>query len=64
MPDNKPDYSWPGQEKRSLIGKRLSRLSDKQLSDAFRAANYTPEEIRLLDEAVRARIKELAVLPR
>ena len=26
MPDNKPDYSWPAQEKRSLIGKRLSRV--------------------------------------
>ena len=46
------------------VGELLSRLSDKQLSDAFRAANYTPEEIRLLDEAVRARIKELAALPR
>lgn len=37
----------------------LSKLSDRQISDAFRAANYTPEEVRTLSEAVRARIGEL-----
>ena len=41
------------------VGELLSRLSDRQLSDAFRAANYTPEETRLLTEVVRARINEL-----
>ena len=38
----------------------LSKLSDRQIGDAFRAANYTPAEIRTLTEAVRARISELA----
>ena len=40
----------------------LGRLSDEQISDAFRAANYTPEEVGLLTGAVRARIKTLANL--
>ena len=42
------------------IAALLSKLSDRQIADAFRAANYTPEEIRLLTSAVRSRIKELA----
>ena len=42
------------------IGSLLARLSDRQLGDAFRAANYTPAEVRLLTEAVRTRINELA----
>ena len=46
------------------VGETLSRLSDKQLSDTFRAANYTPEETRTLTDAVRARINALAGLPR
>ncbi|HEX8633188.1 MAG TPA: hypothetical protein VF703_03450 [Pyrinomonadaceae bacterium] len=41
----------------------LSRLSDQQLSDAFRAANYNQEEVGLLTSAVRARINELVNLP-
>ncbi len=40
----------------------LSRLSDKQLEDAFRAANYTDEEVRLLATSVRARIDQLAAV--
>jgi hypothetical protein len=42
------------------IGGLLSKLTDRQIGDAFRAANYTPEEVRLLSGAVRARINELA----
>lgn len=38
----------------------LTKLSDKQIGDAFAAANYSPEEVRLLTGAVRSRIKELA----
>jgi hypothetical protein len=38
----------------------LSRLSDMQIKDAFRAANYSPEEVELLGQAVRARIDALA----
>lgn len=42
------------------IGEILSRLSDKQIEDAFRAANYAPDVVRLLTAAVRARVNELA----
>jgi hypothetical protein len=44
------------------IGGLLARLSDKQLEDVFRAANYGPEEVRLLAAAVRSRINELVNL--
>ena len=37
----------------------LSQLSDKQIMDAFRAANYSPAHQRLLTRAVRNRIKTL-----
>ena len=33
----------------------LSRLSDEQIKDAFRAANYSTEDVELLARAVRAR---------
>ena len=46
------------------IGQLLSRLSDRQLADAFRAANYRPAEVRMLSHAMRARINELARLRR
>lgn len=45
------------------IGHLLSRLSERQLMDAFRAANYNPTEVRLLTNAVRRRINELVSLP-
>jgi hypothetical protein len=38
----------------------LMKLSNRQLADAFRAANYTPAEVETLAGAVRARIGELA----
>jgi hypothetical protein len=44
------------------IGGWLSRLSDEQIQDAFRAANYSSEEVRLLAGAVRKRINELVNL--
>jgi len=37
----------------------LSRLSDRQLEDAFRSANYSPTEVRMMSQGVRARINEL-----
>jgi len=40
----------------------LSKLSDQQLRDAFRAANYRPDEINLLVRAVRERSNELRYL--
>jgi hypothetical protein len=45
------------------LGGLLSRLSDRQIMDAFRAANYNSAEVRLLTDAVRRRIKELSRLP-
>ncbi len=44
------------------IGRWLSRLSDRQIQDAFRAANYSVEEVRMLAGAVRKRINELVGL--
>jgi hypothetical protein len=49
-----------GVDEARWIGSLLSKLTDKQIGDAFRAANYTPEEVRLLAGAVRERINELA----
>jgi hypothetical protein len=45
------------------IGGLLSRLSDRQIADAFRAANYNSTEVRLLTDAVHRRINELVRLP-
>lgn len=45
------------------IAAQLSRLSDQQISDAFRAANYDQAETAILASAVRARINELVNLP-
>jgi len=45
------------------IGGLLSRLSDRQIADAFRAANYSRSEVRLMAGAIRRRIKELNALP-
>jgi hypothetical protein len=42
----------------------LSRLSDQQIQDAFRAANYSPDEVRMLASGLRERINELVELPR
>jgi hypothetical protein len=37
----------------------LMQLTDKQIEDAFRAANYKEEEVKLLAQAFKARINEL-----
>jgi hypothetical protein len=44
------------------IGGLLSQLSDQQLRDAFRAANYTPGQVNLLAREVRERTNELVSL--
>lgn len=49
-------------EQAKWIGSWLARLSDQQLSDAFRAANYTPDEVQVLTTATRARINQLVNL--
>jgi hypothetical protein len=50
-------------EQAKWIGDLLSRLSDQQITDAFRAANFTPKEIQILVPAVRDRINQLVNLP-
>jgi hypothetical protein len=49
-------------EEARWVGGLLSRLSDRQIADAFRAANYTPDEVAVFTRAVRARVDELANL--
>lgn len=49
-------------EQAKWIGDLLSRLSDQQLNDAFKAANFDEQEIQMLTEAVRARINQLVNL--
>ena len=44
------------------IGSLLAELSDQQLRDAFRAANYRPDQVDLLTRVVRARTNELLSL--
>ena len=46
------------------VGGLLARLSDRQIADAFRAANYSRAEVRMLSRAFRARVNELASLRR
>lgn len=41
------------------IGGLLARLSDQQIKDAFRAANYAPEEVESLSLALKNRINAL-----
>ena len=72
--DGRVDFEFTGKkrgmynditvEQAKWIGQLLSRLSDRQLGDAFRAANYTPAEVRTLSKAMRARINKLARLRR
>jgi hypothetical protein len=50
-------------EQARWIGDLLGHLSDQQIKDAFRAANYTPEQIQMLTDAMKTRITELTTLP-
>jgi hypothetical protein len=45
------------------LGQLLMQLSERQIGDAFRAANYSPSEVNLLTMSVRRRIYELIELP-
>ncbi|HET9479107.1 MAG TPA: hypothetical protein VFO72_07185, partial [Pyrinomonadaceae bacterium] len=44
------------------MGTWLAQLSDKQVRDAFRAANYSPHQVDLLARTVRVRTSELLSL--
>jgi hypothetical protein len=46
-------------EQAKWIGGLLSNLSDKQIQDAFRAANYSSTDVELLASTFRDRINEL-----
>jgi hypothetical protein len=50
-------------EQAKWIGDILAQLSEEQVKDAFRAANYSPEEIEGLTQEVLARINALHSLP-
>ena len=50
-------------EQARWIGDILSRLSEEQVKDAFRAANYKPEEVEALAQEVMGRINALHSLP-
>ncbi len=50
-------------EEARWVGSLLSRLSKQQISDAFRAANYSQSDIQLMTRAVQRRISELVNLP-
>jgi hypothetical protein len=49
-------------EQAKWIGDLLSQLSDQQIGDAFRAANFKPDEIAVLTAEVRDRINQLTAL--
>lgn len=67
---NRIDFNYGGKNKKLFddvtvedarwIAGWLSQLSDEQIKDAFRAANYSPEEVAALSGAVRTRISELS----
>ncbi|MFN6962912.1 MAG: hypothetical protein ACK4S4_04010 [Pyrinomonadaceae bacterium] len=41
------------------LADRLLQLTDKQISDAFRAANYSDEHLTTYTAAVKSRIRQL-----
>ncbi len=44
------------------LSKLMTQLTDKQISDAFRAANYSKEDVAIYTKAVKAKIAELEQL--
>ena len=64
------DFNYGGKNKKLFAGITLAdarwlsdllkRLSDEQIKDAFRSANYSAEEVDQLAGAVKARIAQLA----
>ena len=63
------DFNYHGKDHKALegvkvenarwVGDLLGRLSDKQLSDAFRAGGFSPEDVQIYTRAIRARINQL-----
>jgi hypothetical protein len=50
-------------EQARWLGDILGRLSEEQIKDAFRAANYTPQEVEAMSQEVMGRINSLRRLP-
>jgi exo-beta-1,3-glucanase (GH17 family) len=46
------------------LAEQLKQLTDKQITDAFRAANYSPDEVELLKVGFKERVKELDMATR
>jgi hypothetical protein len=44
------------------LGQRLSKLTDRQIRDGFRAAGYGPGDVNILTKAIRRRIAALKAL--
>jgi hypothetical protein len=44
------------------LGRRLSKLSEEQIRDAFRAGGYTHDDLEMYTQAMRRRIEELGAL--
>ena len=69
---NNIDFSYSGKNQKLFenltvsdarwLSNLLARLSDNQVKDAFRAANYSPEEVNLLAQAFRDRANKLAAI--
>ncbi len=69
---NKIDFNYGGKNQKLFenvtvddakwLAGLFARLSDEQIKDAFRAANYSPAEVDLLAGAVRTRVNALANL--
>jgi hypothetical protein len=72
--DGRVDFEFSGKkrgmfnditvEQARWAGGLLARLSDQQIAAAFRAANYTPEDVRSLTASVRSRVNQLVRLRR
>jgi hypothetical protein len=70
--DGRVDFEFSGKkrgmfdditvEEARWAGRLLAPLTDRQLGNAFRAANYTPQEVRTLVASVRSRVNQLVSL--
>ena len=70
--DGRVDFEFSGKkrgmfnditvEQARWAGRLLARLSNQQLGGAFRAANYSPQEVRTLVASVRSRVNQLVRL--
>jgi hypothetical protein len=70
--DGRVDFEFSGKkrdmfnditvEQARWAGRLLARLSNRQLRDAFRAANYSPQDTRTLVSSVQSRINQLVRL--